>query len=87
MGRFTKLGGSAHARASRARGAPLLLFIDIPSFIQTSFIIQISYHVSSSYCQQTFAHFTIKLWLVPDENQHQMLIYMPTGLPTKRSLL
>ena len=65
----------------------ILLFIDIPSFIQTSFIIQISYHVSSSYCQQTFAHFTIKLWHVPDENQHQMLIYMPTGIPTKRSLL
>ena len=26
MGRFSKLWGSAHARASRARGVPLLIF-------------------------------------------------------------
>ena len=55
------------------------------SFIQTSFIIQISYHVSSSCCQQTFANFTIKLWHLPDENQRQMLVYMPTGItPTQQ---
>ena len=66
----------------------LLFSIDIVSFIQTFFIIQISYHVSSSCCQQTFANFTIKLWRRPDENQRQMLVYMPTGItPTKRSFL